>query len=123
MGKLKRWEDSEGIVTDFDELHKNTNKPLLDERGYTKRSSHQDQMLPMATLGALVLKDRSKDWIVRVGSGFTAQERLEIWANKEKYLGKIHKYKFLPHGTHDVARHPVSLGWRHPDDTEPDTTG
>ena len=44
------------------------------------------------TLGGVYIT--YKDIVVKVGSGFKLEERNEIWANQEEYIGKIGSYKF-----------------------------
>lgn len=44
------------------------------------------------TLGGVYIT--YKDIIVKVGSGFKAHEREEIWNNQDKYVGKLAEYKF-----------------------------
>lgn len=109
--KVKRFEDSEAEVTGFDELHSNANEAKLDERGYTHRSSHKENKIPMGTLGALVC--RTVEGVTfRIGTGFTQADRAEIWRRRDYYLGKLAKFKHLPVGAKDAPRHPVWLGWR-----------
>ena len=120
MLKLKPFEDAEAIVVGFQELYSNYNKPTLDERGYTKRSSHQEGQVPQDTLGALLVKFNGMDFAI--GTGFTAVERQEIWDSQKlhmrqsKYLGKLVKFKYMKLGMKDAPRHPVFLGWRHKED-------
>lgn len=108
--KLKRFEDSEAEVIGFEELMHNDNEAKLDERGYSKRSSHKANKVPMNTLGSLLVSWKGKEF--NIGSGFTEILRAVIWANKDHYLGKKAKFKYLPIGVLDVPRHPVFLGWR-----------
>ena len=114
MLKLKRFQDAEAQVIGFEELQHNANVATLDERGYTKRSSHQENKVGMNTLGALVLDWHKQE--LRVGTGFTEAERQQIWDHQERYLGWWAKFKYLPVGVKDLPRHPVWLGWRSPID-------
>jgi DNA ligase-1 len=116
MGKLKRWEDAEGVVTGFEEMLHNDNPATVDARGYQVRSSHKENKSGLAMMGRVIINDLKYGWEVRVGSGFNHDERREIWMNPQNYMGRILKYKFLPHGTDKVARHPVFVGWRHKED-------
>lgn len=111
MLKLKRFADAEARVVGFEELEINQNPATLDERGYVKRSSHQDGKVPAGRLGALVceLPDGRQ---FRIGTGFDEAERIEIWHKKESYLHRLVKFKYLPVGVKDLPRHPVFLGFR-----------
>lgn len=115
LGKLKRFEDREAIVLDVVPLMHNVNEPELNEIGYTKRSSHQVNKIADEKLGALVVRDLDKsEWVFNVGTGFDDAKRIELWQNSP--IGKIIKYRYQPHGTKDLPRTPVFLGFRHPGD-------
>lgn len=117
MGKLKRFIDSEAVITGFEEMMHNDNPAKLDERGFTTRSSHRDQQRPAGMLGTLRCTDcGGRGWEFGVGSGFDFELRHKIWDDRDAYLGKIIKYKYLPVGTIDKPRHPVFLGFRDPID-------
>lgn len=108
--KWKRWSDSEAVILRKNELLKNGNELKKDERGYAKRSSHQDQMIPMGTLGGLRVRDIHHGWEFDIGSGFTQALRDQLWTMRLK--DKIIKYKYVPIGMKDVPRWPIFLGFR-----------
>jgi len=110
MLKLKRFADAEATVIGFLELESNMNAAVLDERGYTKRSSHQENKVPQGMLGALVVTFEGTQF--SIGTGFTQLERQEIWNSQYNLLGRKAKFKYLPTGMKDAPRHPVFLGWR-----------
>jgi DNA ligase 1 len=113
--KVKRFLDDEAEVIGIEEKMSNQNVAEKDNFGRTKRSSCLDGMVPMETAGAL--KVRNKDGQeFSIGSGLNDEMRDEIWANKKYYIGKMVKYKYFPQGVKDLPRHPVFLGFRHPDD-------
>jgi DNA ligase-1 len=114
--KLKRKQTSEAIVIGFEEQMHNANELKQDNLGYAERSSHQANMVPMGTLGALQVKDAVSGVDFNIGTGFTFQDRDEIWKNQIKYLGQICTYEFLPIGVKDKPRHPVFKGWRAKED-------
>ena len=130
MVKVKRFADSEAIVVGFEELMHNANPHETSELGYTVHSSHKANQMPMAKLGALVCRTLHplevgtpgnshiipQDTTFRIGTGFSDSNRIYIWANRPRYVGCIAKFKFLPIGSDEKPRHPVMLGWRHPDD-------
>lgn len=94
----------------FEPLYHNANPLAADELGYAKRSSHQENQVPLPTLGAL--KVEYQDNIVHIGTGFTQAQRQEIWNNKGIYLNKLVKFKYFPVGVKKLPRHPVFLGFR-----------
>lgn len=113
--KIKRFTDDEAVVTGFIERMHNTNEAELDERGYTKRSTAKDGMVPAGTLGTIVAQ-HDKYGEIEIGTGFDDVLRLEIWNNQEKYLDKLVKFKYMEIGTINKPRHPVFLGFRSEDD-------
>lgn len=110
--KFKRFADAEGEIVGFEEEMHNANEAMRDELGHTKRSSHQANKVGKNTLGALILK--SKEWKVEfcVGSGFTQELRLQIWKNKETYLGQLCKFRYQNFGIKDAPRHAIFVGIR-----------
>jgi len=110
--KLKRFTDSEAEIIGFEELFKNMNDKQVNELGNSFRSSHKDNMMAMDTLGALVVRDIKTGVEFNVGSGYTQEVRDEIWANRDKYLGKLAKYKHFEVGVKDKPRFPVFIGMR-----------
>ena len=123
LWKLKRFIDSEAVITDFEELTENTNESKLNALGLKEKSSNKANYFGKNTLGTLIAKDLYTDTIVRVGSGLDDKLRNEIWNNKEKYMNTVFKYKYFPKGIKletGKGRHPVFLGFRHQDDMSDD---
>jgi len=118
LGKVKQFTDFEAKIIGFEERLHNANEATLDELGHTKRSSHKENMVPMETLGSLILQ--SEDGVIfKCGTGFDDALRKQIWSNRDKYLGQIAKVKSQEAGKKDKPRFPVFqsfLGIRHPDD-------
>ena len=110
--KVKQFSDSECIVLGFEEKMHNANEATVGELGQTKRSSHQDNMVPMNTLGSLHVRDLVTGVDFHIGTGFNDQQRKEIWDNKEGWLSKIVKYSHFEAGAKDKPRFPVFLGER-----------
>jgi DNA ligase-1 len=117
MGKLKRFKDSEAVITGFEEMMHNDNPATRDARGFTARSSHLAGQRPAGMLGTLRVQDAANEaWVFGIGSGFDHDLRQKIWANREAYTGKIVRYKYLQVGMIDVPRHPIFTGFRDPED-------
>jgi DNA ligase-1 len=114
QGKLKRFSDGEAEVIGFEERMHNTNEAKTNELGRTQRSQAQDGMVGTDTLGALICTYNGIQFTM--GSGFDDAGRLEVWNNKEKYLGKLAKFKYFAIGMKDSYRFPIFLGWRDQDD-------
>jgi DNA ligase-1 len=119
--KVKRFEDSEARVVGFVEQQLNTNEAKKDAFGRTERSSSKAGKVGKNTLGKFVVEEAGdKGWTqpfrVGTGLGLTQELRQEIWDNQDRYLGKLIKYKYQPHGVKDAPRLPIFLGFRDEDD-------
>ena len=110
--KVKRFTDSEAIVTGFTEQMENTNKAITNELGYSERSSHKAGMVGKGTLGSLTVRDIGTGVEFDIGTGFDAKTRQELWNKQGHLLGLIVKYKSQPTGVKDKPRFPVFLGFR-----------
>ena len=108
--KIKRFHDAEFEIVGFEEEMFNANEATTSELGHTKRSSHKANKVPKGRLGALVLK--YGDTTFNCGTGFNDAERERIWAERERYLGKLAKIKYFAHGIKDVPKLPSFLGIR-----------
>lgn len=116
--KVKRFVDAEIEITGTVEQQRNDNEATKDERGYTKRSTHKDGKVNAGVLGAIVGRVITKDDPfyglegVEVGTGFTAEQRRNLWEGRKYLPGKIAKFKYFPMGCVDKPRHPTFLGFR-----------
>ena len=114
--KIKRYEDSEAEILDFEEKRHNENEAETDVFGHTKRSSKKEGMKGANTLGKISVKDIKTGIEFGIGSGFNDELREEIWEDKDKFKGKIIKYKHQPSGKKEKPRFPVFLGFRDKND-------
>ena len=114
MLKIKRFTDSEAIILGYEELMHNNNDMEINELGYIDRSTSKEGLIPMNTLGSIKVKDIISGIEFSIGSGFTEEQRKEIWNNKEKYINSIVKYKHQSHGAKELPRFPVFIGIRSP---------
>lgn len=112
--KVKSFLDDEAVIVGFEERMANLNAATTSETGHTKRSSHKANKVGRGDLGALIVE--WKGMAFSIGTGFSDIERLNIWLNQEKYLGKLVKFKYFPVGGYELPRHPVFCGLRHPID-------
>ena len=112
--KFKFFEQEDFEVIGFTERMHNSNEQKRDELGYAERSSAKDGMIPMNTLGSLILK--YGDDTFNCGTGFTDALRDEIWFNQEKYLGKLASIRYMSVGMDKLPRVPSFQGFRDEDD-------
>lgn len=110
--KLKRMETSEALIVGMECMYHNSNEATKDELGHTKRSSHASGMVALDTMGKLNCKDVETGIEFDLGTGFTAEQRKEIWDNQDKFIGKICSYNHFPIGVKLRPRLPVWKGWR-----------
>jgi DNA ligase-1 len=116
--KLKRFEDAEGEIIAVHEFMHNSNEAKTNELGHTERSGHKENLIPMNKLGAIEVKIHGwQSESVRIGTGFTDAQRVELW--HQNLIGKTAKYKFFAVGTKDAPRFPVYLGMRDKEDMSP----
>lgn len=120
--KLKQFKDSEAKIIGFVEQMHNMNEAETDELGHTKRSRHQENMVPAGTLGKFIVVEigntpwKGEEFKIGTGEGLTATLRQEIWNNRDHYLNKTITYKYQPHGVKDLPRLPIWKGFRHEED-------
>lgn len=110
--KIKRFEDGEAVVVGVEEKMHNSNGPMDDPLGRTRRHSFKEGMVPMNTLGALLVKDCKTGVEFRIGTGFDDALRQTLWNARATLNGTIVKYKSQPTGVKDKPRFPVFLGIR-----------
>ena len=112
--KFKFFEQEEFEVIGFTERMHNTNEQTRGELGYAERSSTKEGLIPMDTLGSLVLK--YNDTQFSCGTGFDDALRKQIWDNRDEYLGKLASIRYMSVGSKDLPRVPSFQGFRDLDD-------
>lgn len=112
--KVKRLDDDEAEVVDFQERRTNTNAATLDALGYQVRSSHQENMVPCGDLGALTVEWRGVRF--DVGTGFTAAQRIEFWHVRDTLLGRKVTFAYQGVGSRGRPRFPRFKGFRSAED-------
>ena len=111
--KLKRFSDSEAYILGMEPLLRNHNEPIKNALGHTERSSHICNKTADDLLGALNVKDIHTGVEFSIGSGFTEEQRREIWNKQVELIGSIVKYKYFEVGVKDKPRFPIFCGLRH----------
>lgn len=112
--KLKQFKDAEAIIVGFEELMHNANEAKTNELGHTERSTDAAGLVPMDTLGALIVRDLNTNVQFKIGTGFTAEQRKTLWTRRNDIGDQLVKYKYFPIGIKEAPRHPVYLGLRSP---------
>jgi len=116
--KLKVFFDSEAVVLGMEEQLSNQNTLEKDALGLAKRSSAKAGKVPAGRLGKFLCRDihTGVEFKCGTGVGLTMALRQEIWDNQDKYISRIFKYSYQPHGVKDKPRIPKWLGFRDKDD-------
>jgi len=112
MLKYKPFIDAEGEVIGFFEEEQNTNEAKRDATGKLKRSSAKDGKVGKGTLGGLILRDLKTDVTVRVGGGFTKEQRAALWRARHRLAGQVVTYSKQKVGEKDKPRHPNFVAFR-----------
>lgn len=115
MLKLKRTINENGDVVDY--LEDEGRVVGFDETSlwYADQSTSAEHKIGGDCLGQLYLELRDEVQL-KVGSGFTHEQRTLLWKQRDKLIGKIVKFKYFKYGSVDKPRHPVFLGFRDPID-------
>ena len=118
LSALKRFVDDECVVVGILEEVENTNPLEENELGRSKRSSHQENLVPKGRMGTFVCVSPSFDKPFKVGGGhgLTHAKRQEIWDNREKYLHQPLTYMFQEIGVKEKPRLPRYKAFRDWDD-------
>jgi len=113
--KLKRWQDAEYEVIGFLEQNHNENELETDERGYAKRSKAKDGLVGAGKVGKVLVRSvENHGHVGKVGNGFTDAERIDMWQNQDRYMGRVMTVKFQGFTPYMELRFPSFKGWREP---------
>jgi DNA ligase-1 len=113
--KIKERERSEALVIGTIPLLRNWNCPELNALGLTERTSHKDGKVEDALLGALrCITPEGIEF--KVGTGFSEEQRIRLWNDRDELIGLICSYEHSPYGQKDAPRNPSFIGFRHPED-------
>ena len=119
--KENGWIDTECRIIAFHEQMHNSNEAVINDLGYTERSSHKENLVGKDTLGSIEVVGNFEDgreFVCRVGTGLDDEIRQEVWYNQEHFKDKIVKIKYFNVGIKDKPRFPTFLGFRDPDDMD-----
>ena len=105
LWKFKRFRDGEALVTGIEEGVTNTNAQRIDATGASRRSHHQDGMVPAGRVGTILATDESTGQQLRVSPGeMTAEDREYYWNNPTKIVGHRITFKTFDYGALNVPR-------------------
>lgn len=115
--KVKKFVDDEALVLGTYERMHNTNEAKKNKLGHTERSTAKAGKKPMGQLGGFFA--RGKDGVeFKIGGflGFTNEDRIKMWKEKDSLVGKWAKFRHFPYGKKTKPRLPIFIGFRDPID-------
>jgi DNA ligase-1 len=114
--KLKPWRDADACIVGRNEEFENTNEKVKSELGFSKRSSALAGKVGKSRLGNLICKSPGFADAFEIGTGFTEQDRIDLWG--QDLIGRWVKFKYADTGGYDKPRHAVFLGFRAEEDMD-----
>jgi DNA ligase-1 len=115
--KLKPWRTYDAKILDVYEgtLVNEDAEKTINELGRSVTSKKKDDR-HASGMAKSFLVSYEKSFVDVSISSMTHEERISIWNNRDKYIGKMIEYKGLEVGAKDVPRHPIFIRFR--DDLE-----
>jgi DNA ligase 1 len=111
--KLKPYQDFDATIIDIVEgtnVDPNAEKTTT-ELGYSKTSKKKNDRINGGwACDFIVMHESDKE--LKVSISETMETKIDIWNNKEKYIGKTVEYKGLMVNIKDLPRHPTSYRMR-----------
>lgn len=109
--RMKPSDMNEAVVIGVIEAMENNNEAIINELGYTERSSHKENKVGKGMVGSFICIDLKTGNEIRVGAGrLTHEKRVKYFNNPP--LGFISKYMSMATGVKDLPRHPRHYEWR-----------
>lgn len=116
LAKVKRWKTADAIVTGYEPWYENQNEATTSELGYTTRTVHQENLVPMERLGALRCKlvdNPAIEFKCGVFLGLSHTDRDNLWTIRDSLIGRHFEFKDQDYdGGYSAPRTPVWLRWR-----------
>jgi DNA ligase-1 len=78
--------------------------------GYSVTSKKNDDRILIEKAAAFVVMYEGKE--LKVTIAMTDEEKMDVWKNQKKYLGRMIEYKGMLVGAKDLPRHPVYIRMR-----------
>lgn len=110
--KVKPWETFDAIIADViqsTEVDEKAEKKI-NELGRSVTSKKKGDRVLIEKASAFQVFYNNNE--VKVTLAMTDEEKIEVWQNRDKYIGKWIEYKGMMVGSKDVPRHPVMVRFR-----------
>lgn len=109
--RMKPSDFEEAIIISVNEAMENNNEAVINELGYTERSSHQENKIGLKMVGSFNCIRLTDGLEIVVGAGkLTHEERKHLYENAPICL--ITKYKSMTTGVKDLPRFPRHYEFR-----------
>jgi len=108
--KWKLFHTSEAKIIAVEEEMQNNNAPVIGLKGLQERSSHQGNLVGKNRLGALIVEMNGVQF--KIGSGFTASQRENLWTAQASLIGSTVAFRHQPYGEKEAPRIPIFVGIR-----------
>lgn len=82
----------------------------VNELGHSVTSRKKDDRILIPKASAFFVKYKKNT--LKVSIAMTDEEKMEVWENQSKYIGRMIEYKGMLIGAKDVPRHPVFIRFR-----------
>ena len=82
----------------------------INELGRSVTSKKKDDRILIEKAAAFEVMYKGK--VLKVVIAMTDEEKVEVWKNRKKYLGRMIEYKGMLVGAKDLPRHPVFIRFR-----------
>jgi len=115
LTKVKRRNTEDAVVTGYEQRFQNQNEARVSELGYTTRSAHQENLVPLEMLGALHIRllDSGIEAKCGVFRGLTHEDLRTLWQERETLPGRHCEVSVdSATGGYDSVRTPVWFRWR-----------
>lgn len=106
--KLKPYQDFDNIVVGIVEgtnVNPNAAKTIT-ELGYSRTSKKKENRIPGGWACDFIVDHYGQE--LKVSISETIEKKIDIWNNKEKYIGQTVEYRGLMINSKDLPRHPTS---------------
>lgn len=111
--RIKRFIEEEAIVISFEEGQMNNNEAIINELGYTERSTHQENMIANGLVGRIIGKVIKTGEMITISPGRMSHgERKFYLENPGEGIGKTIKFQHFPKGVKDKPRFPTFQSFR-----------
>lgn len=115
--RMKPQSDAEAVVVGVVEALENNNVAVINELGYSERSSHQDNKVGKGMVGSFLCIDLLSEREITVSAGkLTHEQRVEYFNTPP--LHQVVKYRSMKYGVKEAPRFARFYSFRAPEDLD-----